>query len=522
MRWYPTKQTKWVLDKYCNLRKLSSRTLEAIRKNTAKEIFVKDKEGNAYCSSCMATVILPKSKHLGEIQCPSCKKNMKAIHVWRREHEWSVRHIVVPQVLNENELVLRYVYIGRCWKNNMLSENVMEVARLGIDFKADTMYPVEYKGVVYSGSKNPYWKIGTHEWFREHFMYNYRKDCVLQADPHTNYFKEIKKLDCSKYIDVKDMYSDRAYVHSQIIAMYYHHNIIEKLQKVGMSNLAKEFLYGYSYNMPKIDENEPSIVKALGLTKSAFNRLKTAPTKSALLYLQKRMEPTDREWNDAKELRFETASIDFIYNMKLNYESTMNYLKKIINGKKFSDVAYDYKDYVNTLDKLGYKRDKQYLFPKDFEKADERVNAEYREMLDREEAKRKEKQSTIIKKISDGLRNLPDLQELLGGSNGLLVRVPETAEELLAEGRAQHNCVGTYIDRIANGKTLVFFVRQIDAPDKPFVTFEYCNGEVIQCRYDYNKSVDDEKIISFVDAFAEKLRKNNILYFEKKANRKVG
>jgi hypothetical protein len=44
------------------------------------------------------------------------------------------------------------------------------------------------------------------------------------------------------------------------------------------------------------------------------------------------------------------------------------------------------------------------------------------------------------------------------------------------------------------------------------VAFEYVNGEVVQCRYDYNKAVDDEKIISFVDAFAKRLRENNVMY----------
>ena len=109
------------------------------------------------------------------------------------------------------------------------------------------------------------------------------------------------------------------------------------------------------------------------------------------------------------------------------------------------------------------------------------------------------------------------LQEFLNGSNGLLVYVPESSEDLIAEGKSMNNCVGTYVDRIAEGKTFVFFVRRLDDPTAPFVDFEYCNGEVIQCRYDHNETATEDteqgaKIISFVDAFANKLRKNNVLY----------
>ena len=124
----------------------------------------------------------------------------------------------------------------------------------------------------------------------------------------------------------------------------------------------------------------------------------------------------------------------------------------------------------------------------------------------------KAKQSRLIKKISNGLRKTDDLQEFLQGSNGLLVYVPESAEDLLKEGRHLHNCIGTYIDRIAEGKTLVFFVRRLNDINAPFVAFEYCNGEVVQCRYDKNEAVKDDKIINFVDAFAERLRKNKVLY----------
>jgi hypothetical protein len=112
---------------------------------------------------------------------------------------------------------------------------------------------------------------------------------------------------------------------------------------------------------------------------------------------------------------------------------------------------------------------------------------------------------------------MPDLQEFLGKSKGLLVYVPESARDLVTEGRLLHNCIGNYVDRVAEKKTLVFFVRKLDAPQAPFVAFEYANGEVLQCRYDNNRAVKGDteegaKILNFVEAFAQKLRENHVLY----------
>ena len=67
------------------LRKISSRTLNSIRKETSKYIFVHDKEGNAYCECCQTEVKLPKTKHLQEgIKCPNCNTSLSALHEWRR------------------------------------------------------------------------------------------------------------------------------------------------------------------------------------------------------------------------------------------------------------------------------------------------------------------------------------------------------------------------------------------------------------------------------------------------------
>jgi hypothetical protein len=210
--------------------------------------------------------------------------------------------------------------------------------------------------------------------------------------------------------------------------------------------------------------------------------------------------------------------VDYVMSIDKMWE--YDSLKEIVGDKIVKTLKYltnnnvntwEYKHYLHTLENLEYTIDDNYRFPKDFRKADDRVTAEWNAKLDEEKLRGMTKQSAIIKQISDGLRSMDGLREFMSGSNGLLVYVPESAKDLVYEGRALHNCIGTYVDRIAEGKTLIFYVRKLNAPTEPFVAFEYYNGEVVQCRYDYNAPVKDDNIISFVDAFASKLRENKVL-----------
>ena len=63
----------------------------------------------------------------------------------------------------------------------------------------------------------------------------------------------------------------------------------------------------------------------------------------------------------------------------------------------------------------------------------------------------------------------------------------DKAEELVEEGSRLHNCLRTYIDKVARGDCLIFFIRKADRPDEPFYAMEYCNGEINQLYADHNE-----------------------------------
>jgi len=194
-----------------------------------------------------------------------------------------------------------------------------------------------------------------------------------------------------------------------------------------------------------------------------------------------------------------TRSIMYLNKNNISYKKLCEYLETVSTA--------EYEHYIENLEKLGYDiKDTYYSMPKDFRAADERITKEYEEKQKKSAEEKRKINDGLIKKISYGIRNMPNLKEFLDGSNGLLIYVPESSADLEKAGKEMHCCLGTYPTRVAEGKTMVFFVRKLDNPTAQFVAFEYCDGQVFQCRYAHNETVKDTQIIDFVNRFTSALK----------------
>ena len=86
------------------------------------------------------------------------------------------------------------------------------------------------------------------------------------------------------------------------------------------------------------------------------------------------------------------------------------------------------------------------------------------------------------------------------------VIIPTTNAELVTEGENQHNCVGGYGQRIAEGNRYVVFIRRKADPTKAYITCDiYTDGTINQylTKYNYGASADDAK--AFKRAYQEHL-----------------
>jgi len=83
-----------------------------------------------------------------------------------------------------------------------------------------------------------------------------------------------------------------------------------------------------------------------------------------------------------------------------------------------------------------------------------------------------------------------------------IVIIAQSPKDLIREGEMLNHCVGrmNYDQRFIREESLIFFVRDTNAPSKPLVTMEYSlqNKKILQC-YGYNDSKPHQNILDYVN-----------------------
>ena len=90
--------------------------------------------------------------------------------------------------------------------------------------------------------------------------------------------------------------------------------------------------------------------------------------------------------------------------------------------------------------------------------------------------------SVVKNKASDDkLKILYDKRlKMLANDGTHLIEMPKSSADITREGSYLHHCVGSYVNRVANGETAIYFLRQASAPNTPWLTVEVRNKNCIQ------------------------------------------
>lgn len=115
-------------------------------------------------------------------------------------------------------------------------------------------------------------------------------------------------------------------------------------------------------------------------------------------------------------------------------------------------------------------RDPYNHLPPDLMKAHDRVVAIHRERVAARKAAERAAENEKLR--SQFAARLEELRKFAWEQDGILIRPAEQPEELEREGEILHHCVGTYRSKHAEGRSAIFFLRRVEAPDKPWYTLE--------------------------------------------------
>lgn len=298
--------------------------------------------------------------------------------------------------------------------------------------------------------------------------------------------------------------------------------MVEKLWKAGYTGLVHERVQGL----------RQSERYAINWKKTGFRDAFRFPTRLLKIYEPKawtmeKIAKVNDLWEQVQAGRLKEADLPELARSEANWEHIWNavgyatirkilrYIEKNIQEEKarrevareearqrghayytprYSDIPGTYRDYLRECVMLHMDlNDKQVLFPPNLMAAHNRTTAQVKYQAN--EIKREKFEKTRQK-----------LKWMEWEKDGLLIRLPVDAAELVAEGQYLHHCVAGYADRMADEKTVILLIRRKEEPDTPFFTLEWLQGHVQQCRTTGNKSYEkDPDVLSFVNQWVDKI-----------------
>ena len=105
----------------------------------------------------------------------------------------------------------------------------------------------------------------------------------------------------------------------------------------------------------------------------------------------------------------------------------------------------------------------------------------------------------LIREKQEELRRFSEarnkkLKDFVWQEDGLMIVLPQSVDDIVAEGKALAHCVGGYAERHFKGQTTILFLRKTEEPDKPFYTMEINKtGKIQQCYGYRNNTANNPK-----------------------------
>ena len=458
-----------------------------IRKRTDIPNFGRKKEGK--CPVCGAKVtFLPKNVQ------PSLTYTEKRVGIMQKTPEGFVYRVFMAE---------------RLYPKNTLPEakdNMWEVSRMYVSNRGETGYMYLYGR----------WLERDDGWFYSDFLY---PKTVKSAIADTKYRRSGFDLLARPCVCMS---------HQRYFYAFDKYPVLELVAKAGFLAVIKTFIDDYrGYDI--LDKTASDLYGALKLPRSEVRRilrLKYRNNAQVIMTLQKAYEQKvtirDEEIIEISQTKMRLDTLDVLFfGMKEVGVTAHKLIKYITDQSKkhykdtdyrnaFDQAATEFRDMLRALRELGKNRkDLGLTMQANLKKAHDDAVKENNDRKDREIREEEMRKNREYAQKMDVIRrqveaNYSDALHLR--SDDLMVVGLWTPEALIAEGDALHNCIKTYREDVAEGKTMILAVRKTSQPEKPYCAFEYKNDKIIQLEADkHSKAPDDVK--AFVDIFHEKYQK---------------
>lgn len=453
-------------------------------------IFYEYKKGGqttGYCSKCQKYVKIKNPKLDKKTVCPACHaksifKPSGRIKTLADVSHWGEIIQKIDGGIVIRSFIMRQVYVTKPYTNPDIY--------LKEEYRTLIFENGRTKRYTYDKYKQKYMRwIPDYESWRYSFGY-YGEDIFL----YRRNLPILKKNSILKYsaFDLWDKLPDNL---SRYLEEERKNPIIEKLAKIGMFNLAKDFFH----NKIRINKNATELHKMLGLDKSRLQRLKKMDgNKYSLDWIQyEKLANTiwpDDMIKDFGEAEFATSTFGFL-EIPISYVKCWNYLKKqmkLMNESMWQTYRTWY-DYIGMAQRMKMNTKlEQIAKPKDLKEAHNELVMALQNNEMEKQAKEIEKKWKKVNKV------LPKLKKYEFKKGKYQIVAPKSILDIVKEGTVLKHCVHTcdyYFSRIQTDESYLFFLRHAEHPDVPWYTLEVePSGNIRQKRTtgdNQNKDFDD-------------------------------
>ena len=469
-------------------------------------IFMKKGGKTGKCTRCGKEVEFPKKKHLSEGRCPNCnKKVVFLLETVRKKIIYDSLGTMMFQKVNKDEIVARYFCCYRRIEDVDAPEiSVLEKARWFFKENQAELYFnrsgrwKKQNPFQYSDGHNDYYYMGRFEWNLPGKAYKRSFSCLkgtfVERKGFLNTIKKMSKEENNYYL---------FHIYGKELALSVRKRYAlacEYMSKSGFHHLVTSLYDTWGYDS-KLDYDQNSLIGMMRVDKPRYRELLHREEEikldiSKLGYIQ----------------NFPKLSLDEILRMygKVDVFSAKEILKycsvkKMLRYVEQGNSPIEWSDYIKLSITAGEfdKHNSMILFPKYLESEHKRLQERVREIKNKEAHERREKALKAIDNLLLG--NLRKQYEYKDKNFALIL--PKEAHDIVTEGQVQHICVGnteqSYISDMAEGKTVIAFLRRSEEMEKPFYTIEIKNNSIRQVRGFANKSATDD-VQEFMEKYAAK------------------
>ena len=363
-----------------------------------------------------------------------------------------------------------------------------------------------------------------------HFRVNegYRKNvvCVKKKNYASGKFqysiKQIEylgELDALKYTGLREFIDYKvqksAYSRSIPISDIIHYirlqsmyPIIEQLCKRGfVSTLEDEIHHRVNYDKTlSLDLSQKKISDVVGLPERLIKiYLKDYDSHSrlemfkALYKLDPNVREEDIAWLELYGVQ-STQVADVLQESQMSIMRLCEYLEHVRINQCFEpkSAITDWRDYLHAAKTIEVDlTDNKARYPSSLKREHDRAVAKQKLVLDA-------KKDEFFQAETERYGRLYSYK-----TDEYMIVPPKDMKGLFEEGRKLNHCVGSYSDRIVEGKTCIMFIRKTEEPDKPYFTIEInqSNSYVVQLRANSNRGINhstEKELVKFLKEWSKK------------------